>query len=149
MPPDTAATTSGASPPATALILAAGGVVWSGRWPRRRVLVIRRRRYAHERGWTLPKGKVEPGETAAAAAVREVREETGCTARPLEFAGTVRYLVAGVPKLVLYWAMEAAETPPFVANDEVVEVAWLGPRAALRALHYPGERKLLARVVRA
>ncbi len=50
-------------------IEAAGGVVFN---PRREVLLIYRRGY-----WDLPKGKLDPGETIEAAALREVQEETG------------------------------------------------------------------------
>jgi 8-oxo-dGTP diphosphatase len=42
-----------------------------------RLLLVRRGREPGRGLWSLPGGRCEPGETAAAAAVREVREETG------------------------------------------------------------------------
>ena len=67
-----------------------------------RLLVIRR---GHEPGrglWSLPGGRVEPGETDAQAVVREMREETGLDVRPGPLVGTV---VEAVPpqRLVRYW----------------------------------------------
>ena len=44
-----------------------------------RLLVIRRGHEPDRGSWSLPGGRIEPGETAAVAAVREVREETGLT----------------------------------------------------------------------
>ncbi len=41
--------------------------------------------------WALPKGKIDAGESAAEAAVREVREETGVEGRVVEKLGDVRY----------------------------------------------------------
>ena len=42
-----------------------------------RLLLVRRGRPPAEGLWSVPGGRIEPGETAAAAATREVREETG------------------------------------------------------------------------
>ena len=57
-------------------VAAAGAVVWRRRKKNGpvEIIVIHRPRY---NDWTLPKGKVEPGETTIVAAVREIREETG------------------------------------------------------------------------
>ncbi|HEX5497024.1 MAG TPA: NUDIX domain-containing protein, partial [Mycobacteriales bacterium] len=52
----------------------AGAVVRDGAG---RLLLVRRGREPDRGLWSLPGGRVEPGETVAAAAVREVREETG------------------------------------------------------------------------
>ena len=65
-------------------VLAVGAVIFD---PRGRVLVVRRGREPSKGAWTLPGGKVEPGETPERAIVREVREETGLEVRvvaPLE-----------------------------------------------------------------
>ena len=47
--------------------------------------------------WVLPKGKLEAGESAEAAALREVKEETGCDAVLGAFAGVIGYEVNGRP----------------------------------------------------
>ncbi len=99
----------------------------------------------HRQDWTWPKGKQEPGERPAAAAVREVEEETGCTVslgRPLP---TRRYVSLGVPKRVRYWVARAdpARQRPFVPGPEVDELLWLPAEAARAQLTYPGDAQLL------
>ena len=70
------------------------------------VAVIHRDRYDD---WSLPKGKLDAGEHVLAAAVREVREETGVAAVPHVRLPTIRYLT-GEPdteKTVDFWSMQA------------------------------------------
>ncbi len=125
----------------SSLIRAAGGVLWrlDGREPR--VAIVHRPRRAD---WSLPKGKLGRGERWEAAALREVREETGCTARLGRFAGLVFYSVAErTPKVVLFWNMTLVRERPLEPGDEVDEVRWLGLRAALSRLTYEGERRVL------
>lgn len=129
------------------VIEAAGGVVWrTGDGGRRKVLLVHRPRYDD---WTLPKGKLDPGETAAAAALREVEEETGLRCRlgpPLPSVGyTDRQ---GRAKRVRYWAMEVQDGA-FAPNDEVDEVAWLRLGAAADRLTYAHDRRVLEALERA
>jgi 8-oxo-dGTP diphosphatase len=128
------------------LIPAAGGVVWRGSQAGLRVAVIHRPR---RDDWSLPKGKLDQGETWEAAAVREVREETGCTCRLAEFAASLWYVPgrSPKPKVVLYWNMELHREGELDAGDEVDEVAWLRPRAALARLDRESERKVLLRAL--
>ena len=129
-------------------IRAAGAVLW-----RRRpdgsveVAVIHRPRYDD---WSLPKGKLDPGETAAVAALREVHEETGQAVHPGASLGEVRYVQRrrGRPreKVVEYWAMEALGGE-HVPGDEVDAVRWLPPGPATELLTYDHDRALLARAV--
>jgi 8-oxo-dGTP diphosphatase len=106
-------------------VLAAGGIVHRRRGGALEVLVIHRPEYED---WTLPKGKLDPGETPEQAAVREVEEETGirCTLGP--YAGTNEYHDRhGRSKRVDYWLMEPEHEPEvFEPNDEVDEIRWLG-----------------------
>ncbi|MFD7136946.1 NUDIX hydrolase [Streptomyces sp. NPDC059894] len=92
--------------------------------------------------WSHPKGKLKRGEEAAAAAVREVAEETGCTARLGARLPTLRYLAQGRPKEVHYWAAEAV-SGTFTPNDEVDRVLWLPPTAAGSRLTQPRDRTLV------
>jgi 8-oxo-dGTP diphosphatase len=125
-------------------ILAAGGVVW-----RRRddgdleVAVIYRPKYDD---WTLPKGKLDPGETFEEAALREVEEETGMRCRlgrPLE--DTEYRDRHDRPKLVKWWAMEV-ESGEFAPNREVSELVWLTPARARERLSYERDKELTAAV---
>jgi 8-oxo-(d)GTP phosphatase len=122
-------------------VRAAGGLVWRpGPGGRPLVCVVRRPRY---RDWSLPKGKLLPGEHPLAGAVREVVEETGVRARPLSPLPRASYRVDGVSKVVDYWAMIAVQRAPFVPQSEVEDVAWLPVPDAAGRLSYPSDRDLL------
>ncbi|MEV7190653.1 NUDIX hydrolase [Streptomyces sp. NPDC093510] len=93
--------------------------------------------------WSHPKGKLEPGETARGAAVREVLEETGMTCELGAELPTARYRDArGRPKEVRYWAAEAL-SGTFAPNSEVSELRWLSPDAARRQLSYDRDAELV------
>jgi 8-oxo-dGTP pyrophosphatase MutT (NUDIX family) len=122
------------------LVRAAGGIVWRDEADGPRLAVIHR----PKRGdWSLPKGKLEAGESFPQAAVREVREETGCRARLGDFAGYALYEVKGRPKLVLFWHMAAEAVTRFRPNGEVDRLEWLEPGEALERLDHPAERELI------
>jgi 8-oxo-dGTP pyrophosphatase MutT (NUDIX family) len=120
------------------VIRAAGGVL------RRDGLVAVVHR-PHRRDWSLPKGKLEPGEDDATAAVREVLEETGRRATIEHDLGTVAYTVAdGRPKSVRYYVMAADADSADLAHD-VDEVRWLAPDDASALLSYSTDRDVLER----
>ncbi|QSB13597.1 NUDIX hydrolase [Natronosporangium hydrolyticum] len=128
------------------LIRAAGGVVWRPGGPDRDeplVCLVHRPRYDD---WSLPKGKLHPGEHPLAAAVREVAEETGVRAVPRAALPPVRYLADGAPKQVDYWVMAAAAAAPTARQgSEVDEVAWLPTAAAVARVSHPLDAALLRR----
>jgi 8-oxo-dGTP diphosphatase len=120
------------------VIRAAGGVL------RRDGLIalVHRPRYDD---WSLPKGKLEPGEDDAAAAVREILEETGRTATIAADLGTVTYTAqSGAPKIVRWYLMTAG---PEVAGlaDDVDEVRWLTADEAVALVAYATDREVLER----
>jgi 8-oxo-dGTP pyrophosphatase MutT (NUDIX family) len=105
-----------------------------------RVALVHRPEYDD---WSLPKGKLDNGESFEAAALREVEEETGLRCRLVRELPPVNYDVRGRPKLVRYWLMEVEDEAPFVANDEVDELRWVKPREGLELLSYGGDRDVL------
>jgi len=125
--------------PDPVVIRAAGGILWRRDSTSPRLLLVHRPKYDD---WSLPKGKLEDGESWKDAAIREVREETGCRAEVGEFAGRVCYLVKGRPKIVLFWHMEQVGDCLFEPCKEVDRVVWLTLPEAVVRLGY-GEEKLL------
>ncbi|MFP4511330.1 MAG: NUDIX hydrolase [Actinomycetota bacterium] len=109
--------------------MAAGGLVLRPALTGHEVMLVHRVRY---RDWSFPKGKVERGETAAQAALREVREETALRCELAAYLGTVTYLdEAASPKLAHYWVMTVVGADPFVPDDEIADRRWFSiPRAA-------------------
>ena len=117
-------------------VRAAGGVVMREGL----VAVVHRPRYDD---WSLPKGKLDEGESWEDAAVREVEEETGIRCRLGEELEPVSYQDRkGRAKVVRYWLMEP-EDGEFTPNAEVDELRWLIPSAAAELLSYPHDRELV------
>jgi 8-oxo-(d)GTP phosphatase len=105
------------------------------------VLIIHRIRYTD---WTLPKGKLDAGESSPACAVREVGEETGVTIRlgvPLD---TVRYNTSKGVKQVDYWGGTELVSVPRPPDEEVDGVTWLPVQAALERLTYAQDHFLVS-----
>jgi 8-oxo-dGTP diphosphatase len=121
-------------------IRAGGGVVWRVHDGQVQVALIHRPRYDD---WSLPKGKLHTGESELAAAVREVREETGSRVAVSRFIGSINYTVSGARKKSSYWVMRHLDGA-FAPNDEVDELSWVRPRAARGLLTHPIERTVMA-----
>jgi 8-oxo-dGTP pyrophosphatase MutT (NUDIX family)/phosphohistidine phosphatase SixA len=123
------------------LVEAAGGVVLGGAPGERQILVIHRARHDD---WSLPKGKLDDGEDNAAAALREVAEETGWRCEPGPWLPEVRYLDAGGrPKRVRFRVMRPLEQEGWAPSDEVDSVRWLPAAGAGLELSYPSDREVL------
>lgn len=122
------------------MILAAGAVLWRpGGHGSPEVAVIHRPRYDD---WSLPKGKVDPGESEPVTAVREILEETGYAATLGRRLSTVTYSTDAGRKKVRYWAARVCDGA-FAPNDEVDELLWLPPRDAVEKMVYADDRKVL------
>ena len=108
--------------------------------------------------WALPKGGIDPGESAAEAAVREVREETGVEGRLVEKLGDVRYVYTAswkggerIFKVVSFFLLRAGRGRIGEIDEsmriEVAEARWLPLEDAPRLLAYRGEREMAAKAL--
>lgn len=95
-----------------------------------RLLVVRRGHSPEAGRWTIPGGRVEPGESLEDAVAREVREETGVVVRAIRQAGRAmlpspregdRYAVTDFVAVV-----EGAASAP-MAGDDAADVRWVDP----------------------
>lgn len=146
------------SPEPSATVQAAGALVWRVRQRRLQVALVHRPRY---KDWSWPKGKLDPGETAVTAAVREVAEEIGqdvVLGIPLP---ALDYRVPeGGPKHVRYWAAQVAGRPeaaalrarppvPRAGREEIDEARWFDVPAAADRLTRATDRGPLDALVEA
>ncbi|HEY8002343.1 MAG TPA: NUDIX hydrolase [Solirubrobacterales bacterium] len=121
-------------------VSAAGGVVIDDDGAEPKVAVVHRPQYDD---WSLPKGKLEPGESWSDGALREVEEETGLRCELGPELEPARYRDRkGRDKLVRWWLMRPLGGE-FVAGDEVDELRWLSLAEALDLLDYAHDRELL------
>jgi 8-oxo-(d)GTP phosphatase len=130
--------------PGSRIIYAAGAVLWrqgGADSAEVEIAVIHRPRYDD---WSLPKGKVDPGETAPVAAVREVFEETGHHATLGRRLVMVSYPVDQGVKKVYYWAARSTGGD-FTPGSEVDELVWMPVADAMKKLDYAPDRKVLRR----
>ncbi|GAA5107774.1 NUDIX hydrolase [Alloalcanivorax gelatiniphagus] len=123
-------------------VRAAGAVVMR---KGRDVLLVHRPKYDD---WSFPKGKLDPGEHAVTAAVREVAEETGLDVRLGPSLTSQRYrMSSGRWKSVAYWTARVIgsdDVAGYARNDEIDDVEWVAWEAAVRRLTYPHDRDTLA-----
>lgn len=130
-------------------VYAAGGVVWRRVDGKLRILLIHRTQY---RDITLPKGKVDPGESLPETAVREIQEETGIrVALGAPVGVSVYHLPSQRQKVVHYWAAEATDAAikasAFTPNKEIAALEWVSVKKARAKLSYPVDLDILERFV--
>ncbi|MCU1474561.1 NUDIX domain-containing protein [Amnibacterium sp.] len=129
-------------------VLAAGAVCWRRRAKSVEVLLISRPRHGDV---SLPKGKVDPGESLPQTAVREVAEETGFSVSLGPPLGTTEYVVpaTGRDKVVTYWAAKVTkaelERGRFTPSAEVDTFEWVPLAKARRRLSYERDGEVLQR----
>lgn len=128
-------------------IEAAGGIVvrkGSGLAAGKLIAVVQR---SKDDAWVLPRGKLKRDENPAAAARREVVEETGHRVEVHEYLGAITYRAGGRPKVVQFWRMEAEPDPSHDLMPDIVAVDWLPLKAAIRRLSYPLEKLFLRHAI--
>jgi 8-oxo-dGTP pyrophosphatase MutT (NUDIX family) len=118
----------------------AGGIVTRDTPKGVRYLLVRARRDPMQ--WVLPKGHIDPGETAEQAALREVREEAGIEAMIVTFVGTSAYDLAREHCRVGFYLMRFAREVP---AEEERGIAWMSLESALVSTPFADIRELLLR----
>jgi len=121
-------------------VRAAGGVVWRSGPGGVEILLVHRPRYDD---WSLPKGKLDGGETDEECALREVKEETGLVTSLGPELPSTRYVDRkGRDKRVRYWAMTPVDGS-FTPHDEVDEIRWVSLADAAIHLSYAHDADVL------
>lgn len=126
-------------------VYAAGAVCWRVIDGRIHVLVVHRTVYGDV---TIPKGKVDPGETLPETAVREIAEETGLRVALGVPLGISRYAMpSGREKIVHYWAAhvseKAVQRSTFRPNAEIAALEWVTVKRARGYLSYEPDKEIL------
>lgn len=129
------------------VVEAAGAVVWKMVDGKARILLVHRTQH---KDVSLPKGKVDPGETLPHTAVREIAEETGFDVSLGAPLGTVEYrLPNGRDKVVHYWSAEVdagqAERHSYEANGEIRALEWVPIAKAVKHLSYEHDADVVER----
>lgn len=95
--------------------------------------------------WEIPGGGIEPGESPEAGARRELFEETGQTAKSLEYIGLFKYQPYPDNHLELgaLYRAELASIQPFVPNNEIERILWWDLRAEVDGYIDPIDNKLI------
>lgn len=101
----------------------------------------------HRQDWSLPKGKLEPGEHVIAAAVRECDEETGHQIVLGARLPSQQYVAMNRPKHVDYWVASSARDEGFIPHDEIDDVQWVPVSRVHDALTYAPDADLVERAV--
>ncbi|GAA1217118.1 NUDIX hydrolase [Rhodoglobus aureus] len=132
---------------ATTPVLAAGIVCWRVVEGKPRVLLVHR---TVHKDVSLPKGKLDPGETLPETAVREIFEETGLRVDLGAPLGDVHYTLGnGRDKYVHYWSAEVndhdLERAKFSPNEEISSLEWLSLSKARKKVSYTHDMDVLDR----
>ena len=126
-------------------IYAAGAVCWRVVEGKMVVLVVHRTRYGDV---SIPKGKVDPGETLPQTAAREIEEETGLQVALGVPLGVSSYSIAsGREKIVHYWSAEVSDEAisksTFVPNGEIAALEWISIKKARTYLSYERDVEII------
>jgi 8-oxo-dGTP diphosphatase len=131
----------------TRLEFSAGGVLYRIVDSHLEILVIEPKNGV----FALPKGLIEKEEKPEEAAVREVREETGCLGEIEDFLGKVEYwyVLEGIRihKFVYYYLMKYVSGDPSQHDSEVLSVRWVPAEEVLSLLKFKNEREIIGKAL--
>lgn len=129
----------------SAPVLAAGALCWRIINDKIVILVVHRTKYGDV---SLPKGKVDPGESLPQTAIREIAEETGYAISLGPKLGVSEYAIgSGKQKSSHFWAAEVTDRAlarsTFVPNREIAAIEWVSPKKAHKYLTYDRDVQIL------
>jgi 8-oxo-dGTP diphosphatase len=110
------------------------------------VLLIRRGQPPRQGEWSIPGGRMELGETAAAAALRELMEETGVTAEILGLIDVVDHFSEVRQAVLIDYAARWVSGEP-VAGDDAAEAMFVPVAEALRRVEWDETRRIIGEAV--
>jgi 8-oxo-dGTP pyrophosphatase MutT (NUDIX family) len=114
------------------------------------VIVPKRRGAQDDKVLGLPKGHLDGDETEVEAAIREVREEAGVVAEPIEKLGEISYTYERrgrpIDKRVAFYLLEY-RSGDLAHDHEIEQVHWMPLEQAARSLTYEGERDMVQRAL--
>ena len=126
--------------------ISCGGVVIH----KNKVLLLYKNQNGKHMGWVMPKGTLEPGESYKQAALREVKEETGVTAKIVKYIGKTHYNFRGSQDLVnktVYWYLMTTDSfyckPQ--AEEYFADVGYYKQHEAYHLLKFHDEKQILKR----
>ncbi|HJZ87545.1 MAG TPA: NUDIX hydrolase [Polyangia bacterium] len=116
--------------------ISAGGVVFDQKG---RIALVRQWDRSSRLRWTLPKGRLDPGETLTAAALREVYEEAGVRVRITSYLGRYK----GKRHFTHYFRMLLVRDDGCHDTSETAEVRFVKPAKARRLMRSRRDRTVL------
>ncbi|MCL2199588.1 MAG: NUDIX hydrolase [Defluviitaleaceae bacterium] len=129
-------------------IISCGGVVIF----KNKVLVLYKNQNGRHKGWVMPKGNIEPNETYEQAALREVKEESGVSARIVKYMGKTEYSFTAAPEnevilKTVHWYLMT--TNSFFCKPQAEEffadVGFYKQHEAYHLLKFHDERQIMRR----
>lgn len=120
----------------------AGGIVFNNKGE---VLVVQ---HSSHKGWSFPKGQIEPGKSSKETALREVKEEGGVDAEIIDKVGDSRYVYQmdgeKIFKVVTYFLMKYISGDTADHDWEVSDIGWFTPEEAFKQLTFSQDKDLLS-----